>query len=357
MGSRAVVEPVAYGGWAHNIRLANDEVEAVVTLDVGPRVIRLARPGGDNAFKEVPEQLGTVGEDHWVMRGGHRLWVSPEDPARTYDADNHPLTHALTHGPDGVRLRVTQRPDARTGLEKSIELLLPDSGPSLSITHRLRNVGDKETTLAPWALTVMEAGGHAVVPLAPFRPHPGDAGRTAADYAPSQPLVLWPYFRFNDPRFRFGTRFIRIRHDSTRGPAKIGLGMGLDPQHPEAAFGYAAYQRGDATFVKRFAATPGAPYPDSGCTFETYTDSGILELESLGPLTTVARGAEVLHTETWWLLGPDGTARSGSVPRFDANPDAQRDDELAGFFERLFTAPTGNSGTKATTKAGDKPGD
>ena len=52
------VEKVAYKGWANCYRVSNGEIEAIVTSDVGPRVIRFGFIGGQNMFKEYAEQLG-----------------------------------------------------------------------------------------------------------------------------------------------------------------------------------------------------------------------------------------------------------------------------------------------------------
>ena len=38
------LEKVAYGGWTNCLKLFDDSVELIVTLDVGPRVIRLSVP-------------------------------------------------------------------------------------------------------------------------------------------------------------------------------------------------------------------------------------------------------------------------------------------------------------------------
>ena len=63
-----------------------------------------------------------------------------------------------------------------------------------------------------------------------------------------------------------------------------------------------------ALFVKRFGWEPGAAYPDGGCNAEVFTAGGYMELESLGPLTTLEPGASVEHVERWSLVGGlDGT--------------------------------------------------
>ena len=46
----------------------------------------------------------------------------------------------------------------------------------------------------------------------------------------------------------------------------------------------------------------GPHTPDNGCNFETFTNSDMLELESLGPPTTLAPGASVTHREDWYLF-------------------------------------------------------
>src|SRR5687768_16138822 len=67
-----MIEKVNYKGWKNNLRVSNGEVELILTLDVGPRVIHYGFVGGKNVFKQYSEQLGRSGEDKWQIRGGHR---------------------------------------------------------------------------------------------------------------------------------------------------------------------------------------------------------------------------------------------------------------------------------------------
>ena len=48
-------------------------------------------------------------------------------------------------------------------------------------------------------------------------------------------------------------------------------------------------------------ADPGRTYPDFGSSFETFTNAEMLELETLGPLTTVESGKQVQLRERWSL--------------------------------------------------------
>src|SRR3954453_10057514 len=84
------IEKTAWGGWPNCYRITNGEVELIVTTDVGPRVMRYAFVGGQNLFKEFTPQLGKHGEKEWMPRGGHRIWMGPEDAKLTYELDNGP---------------------------------------------------------------------------------------------------------------------------------------------------------------------------------------------------------------------------------------------------------------------------
>jgi hypothetical protein len=66
--------------------------------------------------------------------------------------------------------------------------------------------------------------------------------------------------------------------------------------------GWAAYARGAALFVKRFAYREGASYPDYNCNCETYTAGDFIEVESLSPLARLEPDASAEHLERWSLF-------------------------------------------------------
>src|ERR1017187_2214723 len=110
------IEKTSYQGWPNCYRISNGVVEAIVTSDVGPRVMRYGFVGGQNFFKEFTAQLGQSGEAQWQPRGGHRLWFAPEDPVKTYAPDNVPVH---IEAKDGV-LEAVAPVEPLTGLEKRI---------------------------------------------------------------------------------------------------------------------------------------------------------------------------------------------------------------------------------------------
>jgi hypothetical protein len=259
-------EIVSHGGWPRCVRLTNGRLELIATTDVGPRVIRFGFVGGPNLFRTFEDQLGRTNDAAWVPYGGHRFWHAPEVQPRTYWPDNVPVAHTW----DGRTLTLTQPVEGSTGLQKELAITLADE---VELKHRLINRGPWAIEVAPW-------------PQEPYRPHP-------EALQPARPLVLWAYTDMADPRWTWGTRYVQLRQDP--GAATMQkCGMRNSP-------GWAAYVLDDMVFIKRFDAILGATYPDYGCNTELFTNADMLEVESLGPLTRLEPGADVIHVERWRL--------------------------------------------------------
>jgi hypothetical protein len=283
------MEVVNFGGWPNCVRLANDEIELIVTTDVGPRIIRAGFIGEQNLFHVSDATLGLTGDAEWHGYGGHRLWHAPEASPRSYTPDNEPVAHEW----DGKSLTL-RSVDAPNGIGKELRITLSPSSRDVRIDHRLINLGPWPVELAVWAVSAMAPGGRAVFPLHDFIPHP-DA------LTPAMPLVLWHFADMSDPRWTWGRRYVQLRHESA--PAtKQKIGM-------MNSKGWAAYLLRGQALIKRFPWHPDATYADMGCNTETYTDADTLEVESLGALTKIEPGGHADHTETWHLervdVGPN----------------------------------------------------
>jgi len=275
-------EVVSYGGWKKNLRLANREIELIVTAEVGPRIIRLGFIGGPNEFAEYPAQIGQTGGDEWRIYGGHRLWHAPEAIPRTYYPDNSPIQWQS----EGEGIRVTTPAEPTTGIAKAMRIWLDPASNHVHVVHHLTNHGAWPLTLAAWALTVMAPGGRAIIPQEAYGSH-------AEFLLPARPLVLWKYTDMSDPRFTWGRRFVQLRQDrKATEPLKLGALNTL---------GWAAYENGGRVFVKRFACEQRATYLDYGCNCEMFTDSNMLEVESLSPIVALEPGVSIEHEEHWYL--------------------------------------------------------
>ena len=274
------VEKQNYRGWPNSWLVSNGEIDLIVTGDIGPRIMRFGFAGGQNFFKEFDEQVGGTGEETWQLRGGHRVWIAPEHPVMTYAPDNAPCRIAVRAG----KLEATGPVEALTRLEKKL-IVTMEQGTSVEIVHQIRNAGDKPYALAPWALTMMAQGGWGIHGFPPRGTHP-------EVLPPSNPLVMWAFTHLNDPRWTLGRKYLVLRQDPANSlPQKLGA------YNRHTWGGYLLYSE---LFLKRYEATAEpAAYPDYGCTFEMFTNADFLELETLGPMTTLAPGESVSHTERW----------------------------------------------------------
>jgi hypothetical protein len=278
-------ETIDFGGWPGCIRLSNGEIELVATTAIGPRIIRLGFVGGQNLFHNYPATLGRTGGREWNNYGGHRLWHAPEVVPRTYAPDNVPVEHAW----DGETL-ILRNAEEPNGLEKETRVTLSPNSPRVEVAHRIVNRNPWAVELAAWALSVMAPGGRAIYPQEDFKPHPDCL-------VPARPLVLWHFTDMSDPRWTWGRKYVQLRQDPT-ATTKQKAGF-LNSK------GWAAYVLGGDAFIKGYPCEPGATYADMGCNTETYTDSDMLEVETLGPLTRLEPGAHVDHVESWLLAKAD----------------------------------------------------
>ena len=275
------------------LKLATRALELIVTTSVGPRVVSLRSTAGRkrNLFLELPEDLRLNG---YALRGGHRLWHSPEHGVRTYQTDDAPL--AVRPLPKGVSL--TQPVEEKTGLVKAMALEFVNDR-TVKVTHRLTNRGLWAVECAPWALTMLRAGGHGVLPLLPKGDH------AAGDLLPGYSLVPWTYTDLSLPAWDLHRDFIGIDVPAAKKPQKLGI-----TNYP----GWSAYWNEGATFVKYAPVLAGATYPDFGCAFETFTNGEMIELETLGAFGSLAPGATVSHVEFWTVI--DGLPKPSTDAAF-----------------------------------------
>ena len=261
--------------------LQNDHLQVEYLTDP-LRITGLTPAGKTNMLAELidlPTVSTPFGDYHF--RGGHRLWHAPEALPRTYIPDT-PVT--VTQLPDGVLLESQTEPG--TGIRKQIEIRLSPDQPSLTLTHTLINDGMWSVELAPWTITQLCLGGTVILPLPVGNADP-------AGLLHNRQFSLWPYAQIKDPRLELGDAFILFRAEALLPPFKIGTFN---------SSGWLAYWLDGILFRKTFDAHKEVSYPDNNCNAEIYCNDRFVELESLGPLTSLAPGASVTHVEKWDVL-------------------------------------------------------
>ena len=280
-----------FHGWPNTYRLTNGLVEARVVTDVGPRIMDFHAVGGGNVIYVRESEAGKSGESTWVQRGGWRLWIAPERKETTYEPDNTACQVEVA----GSTLRVTGPAQPAAGIQKQVEITLVPGEPHLRITARIKNISDRPVTYAAWSLPVLRPQGRAFVPM--------DVGPLTA-FDATRRLLLWSYTEVADPRYHFGDRLVEIDHAQVKPapPQQTGRRDDESKIGVDSAQGWAAYLLDRTLFLKRFPHEANGQYPDGGATIEVYSSHEFLELENLGPLTTIGPGTEIVLPEDWWLF-------------------------------------------------------
>lgn len=209
-----IQEKFSFGGWKNCIRMANDEIELVATTEVGPRIERFGFIGGQNLFREIPEQQGKTGGKEWRIYGGHRLWHGPEASPRCYYPDNNPVNYEII---DEKTIRLIQEIERTTGMQKEMEITLNPNENQVTLIHRIFNRTLWDIKFAPWVLTVMNIEGRAIVPQEPYQ-------SWEERLSPVRPLVLWGYTNMADPRWVWGKKYIQLKQDPrAKSRQKLGI--------------------------------------------------------------------------------------------------------------------------------------
>jgi hypothetical protein len=265
----------------HTAVLENAHLRLEYLTGAGPRLVGLSLHGSPNLLADVFDMTLDTPLGKYQFLGGHRLWISPESIEKTYIPDGRGLE--VMPVPNGVKLTGLSEPVS--GVRKSLLIELEESRPAVRLTHTILNENPEPIIIAPWAITMLCQGGTAILPQ--------PVGNTDPDGLLSNRfLALWPYTRINDPRLVLRDDFILLHAAPSLPPVKLGYAC---------AAGWMAYWRDGILFRKSFDLHSGAAYPDGGCNAETYCGDRFIELESLGPLGTLAPDMTTTLTETWEL--------------------------------------------------------
>ena len=284
-----VKEIASYKDYGRVVSIQNGKIEALVTIDLGPRVIFFGKIGGQNFMNDNRKCFGTLSDEKFEdffgkgtffeNLGGHRTWISPESYPETYNPDNYPVEYEITK--DGAVF--TPRPETANGVLKTLTVTAGE-GYEIKVRMDVKNISDKDKEFAIWGLSVSATGGTAIIPM-----NTNDTGLLS-----NRIISVWPYTDLSDDRIFYGKRFITLRQDVTATtPVKLGFDINGGKVH---------YLLNNEVFTKSYETLhPNAKYPDGGCSFETYNCGDFIELESLGELKKVKPGQTSTLTETWTI--------------------------------------------------------
>ena len=304
----SVKEIPSYKNYGRCVGISNGKLEALVTVDIGPRIIFFGFIGGINIMNDEKDAFAPVNGEAfdkyyykgaaWNNYGGHRMWLSPESMPKTYYPDCKPVAYRIT---DKGAIFIPE-PQKENGVAHEMELVLEDS---LIIHHRVTNISEETQQFAIWALTVAARGGIEIMPM-----NTNDTGLLA-----NRIISVWPYTDLHDERLYLGEKYVTLRQTPKERPFKLGF---------DNMSGCVYYVLGDTVFCKKYAANhPDGRYPDGGVSCETYTCSLFTEVETLGELKDVKPGETIEHSELW------------SLTKKPCDFDERDDDSIENFLSKL----------------------
>jgi len=261
--------------------LENDHIRLEYLTSAGPRIVGLSYHGSTNLLADVYDMAWDTPNGKYFPLGGHRLWISPESPEKTYVPDRTGLS--VREMPQGVELNGSS--ETISGVRKSVRIELESGAPRLRLYQTIVNESSSPLSIAPWGITQLCLGGTVLMPQPVGNIDP-------QGFLPNRLLVFWPYTNIHDDRLRLRDDFILVRAKAALPPMKVGY---------TNRAGWLAYWRDGILFRKSFEMQSSAVYPDGGCNAEVYCGDRFVELESLGILGRLAPGQAVQLNETWEL--------------------------------------------------------
>ena len=262
--------------FGESLYATNGIVELYIPLTYGIRIAHFSFCNEENVFWEQPADMQELTRDGWRIRGGHRMWIAPEDD-REYFPDNAPIDCRV----ENDTIYLTQGEDLFHKVIKGMEITFGEDA-SVKVIHRLQNTDTAPRACALWPISVMAPGGTEHIPL---------MIRDVGDH-PSHWLSFWDSTNIGDPRVTYLKDEIILTHRPIGETYKVGVSQLRSP---------AWYENHGVIFEKDFAVTDGVIYPDNQVSYETFLCDYMVELESLSPLYTFAPGETREHTEIWRL--------------------------------------------------------
>ncbi len=288
MVSLSIIE--SFKEYGKCLSISNGVIEAYVTLELGPRIIRFGYVGeqnilSDDRYKFEPktdkeyEDFFGAGKA-WNSFGGHRVWVTPEKYPITYTPDDRAVSYTATD--DGVI--ITALDDIEAGIAKTVTIKMDPDDANMMVKMDVKNISGEKKDFAVWAISVCQKDGNLIIPM----------NTNDTVYSPNRSISVWPYTDMGDARIRFGKKYITIKQDSS-ATTRMKWGFNLNK-------GVSYYVLGNDVFSKRYDARHGELlYPDGECSFEIYTDNVMIEIETLSDVKCVENGDTHSLTEFWSL--------------------------------------------------------
>lgn len=266
-------------------RLETSALSLEVTLEFGPRIRHLSRPGKGNLL--FWDQPGKLARGAWKLRGGHRIWVGrpmADEAEETYAEDNSPVQ--ITKEVDGFAVRGAVHPVTRLSRGFRVSVVAPHH---LRLTHFAVNESDMLSSGLLWPLTCT-------------LPAPNTKYLVPMGNGSSWDTFTMVHFRkwsdhgqghFEDNQFVVGRDLLEVTPKGFETKRMFRGDRGIFAMNDPSR---------ESLFIKKAMPVALGLHPKD-CNLACYIgpDNFMVEMESMGPETPIPPGGRISWDEDWFL--------------------------------------------------------
>lgn len=275
------ITEINYKEYGKCLRVTNDIIEVIVSIQYGPRIIKYGYVNDINHFAEgIEDKVVTENGDYYII-GGHKFLYLSENENNVYVPDNKKVQYeSIENG-----IRFIQETEERTYLQKIIEIVF-EGDAKLKVLHKIVSTNPFDVNVSMSAITTMNNNGIELIPL-----------EKSQGNAPDKSFVFWPYSNLKDPRVYFGDKYIAMKvNENVYENFRIGFNMKLTR---------ALYYSRNQLFVKEVQEEKSlekcSSYPNMGSKYESFISKNYIEMQTNSPKHLLKSNGCIEHLEIWNL--------------------------------------------------------
>ena len=271
--------------FGHCALLTYEDIEIVVTLDYGPRIVSAKRGNNHNLIYN--------GEDLQFQRNhGHKMRITIEKSTNAVYCDDFPVRYSPMS--DGVSFIQTLNEPVQ--LELSMDVVFDTDIGDFMVVHSVYNKSKEDVKLSIYTETPFCIEGFVFIPQSNIR----ETDR------PSRVVSLWDNCRWDDIRLFIGDQYITVHSDAFGkddegdfrliggdfGKSRLKIGT-------NNTAGFCGYIENGYSLIKRYVHNRNALYPFTSCSAFATVNEDYLSIQNTSPFYMIGPGESARHIESW----------------------------------------------------------
>ena len=257
--------------FGHCAFLQTEEIDMLVTLDYGPRIVSVKRNGG-------PNLIYSKADPEYNRNHGHKMRITLEKSTNPVYCDDSPVRYIPMA--DGVSFVQTLTDPAQ--LELSMDVVFSSDIGSFMVVHSVRNRSRDDIRLSIYTETPFCSDGFVFAPQSNIR----------ESERPSRILSLWEKCSWRDSRLFVGDQYVTVHNDNQDSVPRLKIGI-------NNTAGFCGYKEGKYAIIKRYVHNRTALYPFNSCSVFLTSSNGYLSIQNTSPFYLIAEGESARHIESW----------------------------------------------------------